>query len=126
MPAAEIRIAWREVAGGDAPFEKLAGHFKVSPVAAGRRAMDLGLVERDEFFDFYHDYTQRERRQKLGATGGGDFYNNQNTRVGRLFASHVIRAAKEGRIGFKEAYDLTGLNGGTFQSYARKLGIALP
>ena len=126
VPAAEIRIAWREVAGGDAPFEKLAGRFKVSPVAAGRRAMDLGLVERDEFFDFYHDYAQRERRQKPGATGGGDFYNNQNTRVGRLFASHVIRAAKEGRIGFKEAYDLTGLNGGTFQSYARKLGIALP
>ena len=126
VPAAEIRTAWRDVADGDAPFEKLSRRFKVSPVAVGRRAMDLRLVERDAFFSFYHDYTQRERRQKPKATGGGDFYNNQNTRVGRLFASHVIRAAKEGRIGFKEAYDLTGLNGGTFQSYARKLGIALP
>ena len=126
VPAAEIRTAWRDVADDDAPFEKLARRFKVSPVAVGRRAMDLRLVERDAFFSFYHDYTQRERRQGLTGTDGGDFYNNQNTRVGRLFASHVIRAAKEGRIGFKEAYDLTGLNGGTFQSYARKLGIALP
>ena len=57
---------------------------------------------------------------------GGDFYNNQNTRVGELFASHVLRAAMEGRIGFKEAYDLTGLRGGTFQRYARRLGVNLP
>ena len=126
VPAAEIRTAWRDVAEADAPFERLARRFKVSPVAVGRRAMDLGLVERDAFFSFYHEYIQRERRQGLTGTGGGDFYNNQNTRVGRLLASHVIRAAKEGRIGFKEAYDLTGLNGGTFQNYARKLGIALP
>lgn len=126
VPAAEIRTAWRDVAEADAPFERLARRFKVSPVAVGRRAMDLRLVERDAFFSFYRDYTERERRRGLTGTDGGDFYNNQNTRVGRLFASHVIRAAKEGRIGFKEAYDLTGLNGGTFQSYARKLGITLP
>ena len=87
--------------------------------------MDLGLVEPEQFFSFYKDYTQREYQQKQSETGG-DFYNNQNARVGRLFARQVIRAAKEGRIGFKEAYDLTGLNGGTFQQYARKLDIMLP
>ena len=32
----------------------------------------------------------------------------------------------EGRIGFKEAYDLTGLRGGTFQKYAKRLGVDLP
>jgi hypothetical protein len=31
----------------------------------------------------------------------------------------------EGRIGFKEAYDLTGLSGGTFQAYAARLGVDL-
>ncbi len=56
-------------------------------------------------------------------TGGGDFYNNQNARVGKLFATSVIRAAKEGRIGFKQAYELTGLNGGAFQKYASRLGL---
>ena len=126
VPAAEIRTAWRMVADSDARFEKLAARFKVSPVVIGRRAMDLDLIERNEFFSFYHDYTHNERRKTQTGAGGGDFYNNQNTRVGRLFASHLIRAAKEGRIGFKEAYDLTGLNGGTFQRYARKLEITLP
>lgn len=126
VPAVEIRAAWERVADSDSPFEKLAGYFKVSPVVIGRRAMDLRLVERNEFFSFYRFYTQQEYRRKQVGAGGGDFYNNQNTRVGRLFATHVIRAAKEGRIGFKEAYDLSGLNGGTFQEYAHKLGISLP
>lgn len=126
VPAVELENAWRDVARSKTHFEDLAGCFKVSPVVIGRRAMDLGLVEREEFFRFYDDYTQREHEKKQTGAGGGDFYNNQNTRVGQLFASQVIRAAKEGRIGFKEAYDLTGLNGGTFQAYARKLGITLP
>jgi len=126
VPAVEIRDAWQGGADPGTAFENLARRFKVSPVVIGRRAMNLGLVEREQFFSFYNDHTQREYQQKQSETGGGDFYHNQNPRVGQLFASRVIRAAKEGRIGFKEAYDLTGLNGGAFQTYARKLGIMLP
>lgn len=126
VPAVELRHGWPEVADLDKPFEKLASRFKVSPVVIGRRALDLRLIEREEFFSFYRDYTQNEYRKKSSGPSGGDFYNNQNTRVGRLFACHVIRAAKEGRIGFKEAYDLSGLQGGTFQQYAQKLGVSLP
>lgn len=126
VPAVEMRKVWRSVADSDTPFEKLAGRFKVSPVVIGRRALDLRLVEKDEFLSFYRHYTRREKRRKATDGGGGDFYNNQNTRVGRMFALQVIRAAKEGRIGFKTAYDLSGLNGGAFQEYARKLGVSLP
>ena len=31
----------------------------------------------------------------------------------------------EGKIGFKRAYELTGLWGGSFQGYANELGIRL-
>ena len=65
-------------------------------------------------------------RDQGSAAGGGDFYNNQNARIGELFATQVLRAAMEGRIGFKEAYDLTGLHGGAFQKYAGRLGVNLP
>jgi len=125
VPATEMRNAWSAVSHLEQPFEKLSGQFKVSPLVIGRRAMDLKLVEREEFFSFYKHYTRQERHKKQGTTGG-NFYNSQNTRVGQLFATYVIRAAKEGRIGFKEAYDLSGLNGGAFQKYARKLGVSLP
>ena len=97
----------------------------MSPVVAARRLFDLRLVDRGAFFDFYERYVNRELRGG-GKPSGGDFYNNQNTRVGELFATQVLRAAMEGRIGFKEAYDLTGLRGGAFQRYARRLGVDLP
>ncbi len=126
VPSSEIQRAWRWASNSEAPLESLAKRFKVSPVVAGRRAMDLGLIERDEFFRFYRDFAKREHQQTRKRTAGGDFYNNQNNRVGQLFATSLIRAAMEGRIGFKEAYDLTGLNGGTFQRYASNLGITLP
>lgn len=125
VPEAELRAHWPDVRREAAPFELLARRFKVSPIVTGRRAMDLRLVDRQTFFDFYEAYVQQERRPRQAAVGG-DFYNNQNARVGKLFATRVIRAAKEGRIGFKQAYDLTGLNGGAFQEYARRLGMELP
>ena len=124
-PEQELKAHWRKAKRAASPFEALARRFKVSPVVAARRALDLKLIGRDRFFEFYEGYVGRERRHGTEPSGG-DFYNNQNTRVGELFATHVLRAAMEGRIGFKEAYDFTGLRGGTFQKYAKRLGVNLP
>lgn len=124
VPARTLKERWTAARRSDSPFETLARQFKVSPIVAARRAFDLHLVARGEFFGFYDAYTARETGGKR-RTGGGDFYNNQNTRVGQFFAGHVIRAALEGRIGFKEAYDLTGLRAGTFHKYASRLGAAI-
>ena len=123
-PAREVRERWREVGRSTNPFEMLARGFKVSPVVAARRALDLTLIDRGTFLDFYESDLRQERRRGTKVTGG-DFYNNQNTRVGELFATQVLRAAAVGRIGSKEAYDLTGLGGGTFQEYAKRLGVEL-
>lgn len=125
VSARELKARWRDAKREASPFETFAREFKVSPVVAARRALDLQLIDRETFFDFYNSYVSRERTRSTKATGG-DFYNSQNTRVGELFSTHVLRAAMEGRIGFKEAYDLTGLRGGSFQEYARRLGIDLP
>lgn len=124
VPERELKACWSDAKRAERPFEDLARRFRVSPIVAGRRAMDLRLVDRETFFTFYRAYIAEERRRSKGP-GGGDFYNNQNTRVGAFFATHVIRAAIEGRVGFKEAYDLTGLRGGAFQEYALRLGFGL-
>jgi Zn-dependent peptidase ImmA (M78 family) len=125
VPARELKTYRREVRQEEAPFEAIARRFKVSPIVAGRRAMDLRLVDRGMFFSFYREYIKKEHKRRRG-TGGGDFYNNQNTRVGEMFATQVIFAAKSGLVSFKEAYDLTGLRGGAFQEYAYRLGVDLP
>ena len=125
VPARELKERWRGLRSAESPFEQGARQFKVSPIVVGRRAMDLRLVSRATFSEFYESYTRREKKQGKRASGG-DFYNNQNTRIGAKFATAVIRAAMEGRTTFTHAYDLTGLRGGAFQKYARRLGFELP
>lgn len=125
LPAQELIDWWRIAKREEEPFKNIARHFKVSPIVAGRRALDLRLIDRETFFDFYYEYTASEHRL-TGSAGGGDFYNNQNTRVGQAFAAEVIRAAKSGRLTFRDAYSLTGLRGGAFHEYANRLGFELP
>lgn len=125
LPAKELKARWGDIRHEAQPFATLARWFKVSPVVAARRALDLRLVDREAFFEFYRAYISQEQRRSL-SSGGGDFYNNQNARVGQLFAKEVIRAAKEGRLSYREAYDLTGLRGGTFQRFAEHLGFDSP
>ncbi len=125
VPEEELREFWLGIRHEESPFNSIARQFKVSPIVAGRRAMDLRLVSRKTFFSFYDEYIAEERSPRSGS-GGGDFYNLQNTRVGERFALQVILAAKEGRVSFKDAYDLTGLRGGAFQEYANRLGVTLP
>ena len=124
VPSRELRERWIQAKREQHPFEALGRAFKVSPVVAARRAMDLKLVERSAFFEFHEGYIKREHRGGT-TSSGGDFYNNQNARVGKLFATHVMGAAMGGEIGFKEAYELTGLRGRTFRDYAGRLGIPL-
>ena len=89
------------------------------------RALDLGLIDQQRFFEFYRAYQNDERRTAAKAKGGGDFYNNQNVRLGKRFARAVMLAAKEGRLLYREAYSLTGLQGATFDKYAKELEIDL-
>jgi Zn-dependent peptidase ImmA (M78 family) len=124
VPAQDLRRQWREAGPADEPFQFLARHFKVSPLVAARRALDLGLIARREFFEFYREYQEDERRQKRKSSGG-DFYATQGMRIGERFAHAVIRAVKEGRLLYRDAYRLTGLHGKVFDRYAGPLGFRM-
>jgi len=121
VPAEQMREAWQTARSEDDPFRIIARRFKVSALVAARRALDLALIGRDEFFEFYREYMNDERRSTQKTTDGGDFYASQNLRVGRRFADAVMRAVKESRLSYYDAYKLTGLYGKTFDQYIQKL-----
>jgi Zn-dependent peptidase ImmA (M78 family) len=120
IPGYKLTERWDEANATDRPFHTIAQWFKVSPVVAARRALDLRLITKPEFFQFYEqdkdEWRQLKERQRR--KGGGDFYRNQDARLGRRFASAVVRAAREGRISYRDAYRLTDLKGETFDHYA--------
>jgi Zn-dependent peptidase ImmA (M78 family) len=123
VPARELQECWAAAQQAEEPYQFLAGRFKVSSLVAARRALDLGLASREEFFDFYRSYQEDERRKQARPSAGGNFWNTQNVRVGLRFGAAVVRAAREGRLLYREAYQLTGLHGKTFNRFAETLGF---
>ena len=117
VPHTDLEDLWEVVANDKDPYQQIAREFKVSLVVAARRALDLNLIDRATYFDFYGDYLADERRRKENSPGGGDFWNNQNVRLSRRFSTAIARAVKEGRLLYREAYALTGLNGKTFERF---------
>jgi len=118
VPSSELSMQWKDLKHKKTPFQKLAQIFKVSPIVAARRALDLGFLTHPDFLEFYQNYINKEHRV---ISSGGNFYNNQNMRVGKFFATQLLSDAKEGRIQFMEAYHLSGLYGGSLERYVNLL-----
>ena len=123
VPEQTMRQIWPSLRRDPQRFQSVARKFKISQLVAARRALDLSLIEKNEFLAFYRDYLNNERRTTANRSEGGDFYKTQNLRLGHRFATAVVRAAKEGKLLYSEAYHLTGLYGETFSRYAVSLGI---
>lgn len=118
VPEQWLRTSWAPVCREPERYQTLARRFKVSEIVVARRALDLGLVTWEKFLEFYN---ARESRPPARQRDGGDFYANQDLRVGRRFASVVIRAAENDQIPYSEAFRLTGLYGRTFDRYASRI-----
>lgn len=123
VPEEELRTFWGMVVNNSDRFHLVSRHFKVSSLVAARRTLDLMLISKNEFFDFYNSYIEIELKQSQDSESGGDFYLNQNYRIGRRFAEAVFTSAKEGRLQYNEAYRLMGIKGKSFTEYAKRLGI---
>lgn len=101
-------------------IEALARRFKVSQIVIARRLLDLGKLNRGEFFDFFDEYINRDIHKKEEKEGGGDFYNTQRKRLGIRFLSFVNQAVQENRLLIRDAYKLTDLKGSTYHKFMRE------
>ena len=69
VPHADLGELWQTIADEAEPYRKIARQFKVSVIVAARRALDLGLIDRDQYLEFYSQYLEDERRQKENRAG---------------------------------------------------------
>jgi len=121
VPAEHLRRSWDALNRNPERFQAGARLFKVSQIVIARRALDLELIARDDFLNFYQEYMTQEQRKASNKPAGGDFWANQNFRIGRKFGTAVVSAAREGRLLYSEAYQLTGLFGNAFERFATRL-----
>lgn len=112
VPSALFKSAWAKGGG----IHMLSKMFKVSPIVIARRALDLGEMNKDSFFTFYNG--QINDFEKVKATGG-NFHSTQKFRLGLLFMGRLNQALKEGKVLYRDAYRLSGLNGDTYHNFIK-------
>ncbi len=113
-------ITFNEVWNHNPTMSYAARFFKVSEIVIARRALDTRKISRQQFFDFYEEYSNREFAKKENQSSGGDFYATTKKRLSITFASHINNAIKSGNLLHRDAYKLTSLKGDTFQNFFSK------
>ncbi len=93
-------------------FEDLARRFKVSQIVIARRLLDTGKINREDFLQFYNEYTHKE--YKSIKSQGGDFYNTIIRRYGKRFLEIIGVGVESGSISYRDAYRLIGVKPSTF------------
>jgi Zn-dependent peptidase ImmA (M78 family) len=116
VPASLLVTFWQRASD----IKTASRHFKVSPIVIARRALDLALISRADFFSFYNDYTQEQNFRKKTQPPGGDFYATTKKRLGLTFAAHVNKAVQSGELLYRDAYRLTSLKGNTFDEFFKR------
>ena len=98
-------------------FKYLSRIFKVSQIVIARRALDLNLITKTSFLEFYNKYMGDFKFKKDNQGSGGNFYATARKRVSLRFASFVNNAVKENRLLYRDAYKLTNLKGETYNKF---------
>ncbi len=123
VPQDELTALWTSHPTFDDQLVRPAKKFKVSPIVIGRRLLELDLITKNQFFSFYNLYVSGDFPDATRTTSeGGNFYNNQNNRIGKKFMRAVARATMEGKLGYTHAFRLTGLTNATFDKYVHAIG----
>jgi Zn-dependent peptidase ImmA (M78 family) len=107
------------------PIQKIAKTFKVSELVASYRMLNVNIISTCEFDDFYTQYVEKrekERDKTQGKSGGPDYYVVKKSQLSQIFSFAVIHAAKEGTLLYRDAYNLIGMHGSSFEKYAQHLG----
>ena len=119
-PADIFHQAWAN-ASPDLPVRlaELARRFHVSQLVVARRALDLGLINRETYNNFYLAELERFRQAE---SQGGSYYRNAGSKNSTRFAKAVIAEAFSGRLLLRDAGKLLGVQPANLRAFAEQLG----
>ena len=121
VPTQSFRSAWSPQSDLADETQRLARLFRVSTIVVLRRAFELELISRDQFF---HQLSyEREHQLTQPAGGRGHQINNIIARSGRKFTNAIVNATLEGSLGYATASQLLGVKTKTIGSLADHLGL---
>lgn len=126
VPASAFVSDWRPEADRAAEVQRLARLYRASAIVVLRRALELDLLTRGEFFSLLIEARgYRSELDERSDAGGGDFYATFGARNGERFPSVVLGALRGGRLLYREAARLLDVHPATIGALeARRAGQA--
>lgn len=112
MPEDAFRKSWEENPSSLRAAQEAAKRFKVSRVAALRRAKELGLLAVGEYLETLEELRQKKtplEEKTPRSKRGGNFWRSFLIRNSPVFVREVQKAALEGEIDLKEVATLLNL-----------------
>jgi len=120
-PEEVFRALWaRSAADMLVRLAELSRRFHVSQLVIARRAVDLNLIDRKTYNDFY--LAELERFRNSESKGGGSFYRNAVSKNSERFAKAVTAEALSGRLLLRDAGKLLGVQPAKIRQFAEQLG----
>ena len=121
VPSAEFSEVYRSRQS----LQQSAKHFRVSVYVVLIKAKQLGLISRGQFAQYWQEEKDK-RHQARSGSGRDDFYLNVKFRAGGdTFLQTVINYTLAGKTLYRDAYQLTGISGNTFDKYCRRMGVVM-
>lgn len=126
VPKAQLKRLWNKGLSVSDNAEYLCKYFKVSSVVIARRALDLELIRREDFFDYYAYLVEmwKENKQKIkNRDGGPSYYLSIPIRNGHQFSNDVLQNVYSHKLLMRDGARLLGLKPATLAKYAKEVGI---
>jgi Zn-dependent peptidase ImmA (M78 family) len=123
VPTASFLAHWKTDPSIREALLKLPSLYRVSSVMVLRRAYELGLVSRKEFFDHLRAEKGNQRVSRKDRKGGS-FYNNFGARNGQRLVGSIFESVSEGRTLYREAASILEIKVGTLGRLLSRSALA--
>jgi len=97
-------------------IDYLSKQYHISKLVVIRKALDLGFIQKSDFWNFYNEYTNKPYKK----SEGGQYWNFKPYEVSRKFYSFVDNALKRGKILPSNAYKLTNMKANTYENFKKE------
>ena len=117
-----VRAKGSHALWNEAEVEELANRYRVSPAAMVRRLDTFDCIASGAFDALKERFDERRFEPAAGGgDGGGNFYNNQLSRLGSLLPALAFRAFYANQIGARELSTVMGTKVGNLSRFEQKV-----
>lgn len=109
VPSNEFAAKWIIDSSLTDQVDWLAENFSVSRIVIARRALEQGFITNTEYGEFYSIESNRWASLRSSRPSGGSYYSTIPVRNGKSFTRAVTREAAIGRLLYREAGQLLGV-----------------